>query len=253
MGVLAHRRRRDRGQPVLDVPERAVPHMGDLAHEPAPVPVHALGELAEHGDDRVVADVDLAERRGGVRGDVRRPPEHREGEPPLRLLLVVELVAELRVAVLDVARGMACAHEPVPERDVAKPERLEEVRVLAGAHPGRLPDSAARIMTNPLLPWQRSPPGTARCAEPRCGRRRARARGRGREGRLAAVDSSTSGFPRFESKDTWSPANTGPAGATPIHTAGMQRFGSWIPARRATMRGTEGAEGVMIESRNMAN
>ena len=83
MGVLAHRRRRDRGQPVLYVPQGAVSHVGDLAHERATVPVYALGELAEHGDDRVVADVDLPERGGGVRRDVRRPPNMVRARPPL--------------------------------------------------------------------------------------------------------------------------------------------------------------------------
>ena len=37
------RRRRLGAQPVLDVPERAVPHVGDPAHDREAVPVHAFG------------------------------------------------------------------------------------------------------------------------------------------------------------------------------------------------------------------
>ena len=145
MRMLAHHRGGERRQPVLHVPQRAVAHVRDLAHDGAAVPVHALGELPEHGDNRVVADVDLAEGGWRVRRDVRRTPEHGEREPSLRLLLVVELIPKLRVPVLNVPGGMAGAHDPVPERHVAKPERLQKAGVPARTHgrclPGSVPES----------------------------------------------------------------------------------------------------------------
>ena len=134
MRMFAHHRGSDRRKPVLHVPQRAVAHVRDLAHDGAAVAVHALGELPEHGDDGVVADVDLAERGRGIRGDVRRPAEHGQREPPLGLLLVVELIAQLRVPVLDVSGRMAGAHDAILEGHVAKSERLEKTGVPAGAH-----------------------------------------------------------------------------------------------------------------------
>ena len=131
---LAHHRGGEGRQPVLHVPQRAMPHVRDLAHDGAAVAVHALGELPQHGDDRVVADVDLTERGGRIGRDVRRASEHGEREPPLRLLLVVELVAQLRVPVLDVPGGVAGAHDPVPEGHVAKAERLEKAGVPSRTH-----------------------------------------------------------------------------------------------------------------------
>ena len=125
--VLAHHRGRQRRQPVLDVPQGAMPHMGDLAHDRAAVAADTLGELPQHGNDRVVADVDLAERGGRVRRDVGGAAEHGEREAALGLLLVVELVAQLRMLVLDVSGGVARAHEPVLERHVAEPEGLQEM------------------------------------------------------------------------------------------------------------------------------
>ena len=80
---LAHHRRGEGRQPVLHVPQRAVPHVRDLAHDGAAVSVNALGELAEHGNDRIVADVDLAERGRRIRRDVRRSTEHGQRQPPL--------------------------------------------------------------------------------------------------------------------------------------------------------------------------
>ena len=134
MRMLAYHRRRDGRQPVLHVPQRAVPHVRDLTHDGAAVPVHALGELPQYGNDRVVADVDLAERGGGIGCNVRRPAEHGQREPALGLLLVIELIAQLRVPVLDVPGSVAGAHDAILERQVAKLERLEKAGILARAH-----------------------------------------------------------------------------------------------------------------------
>ena len=93
MRGLAHDRRRHGRQPVLHVPERAMAHMGDLAHDGAAVPMDPRGELLQHGDNGIVADIDLAEGGRRVWRNVGRPAEHGQRKPALRLLLVIELVA----------------------------------------------------------------------------------------------------------------------------------------------------------------
>jgi len=61
VGGFPHGRGRHHGQPVAGVPGGAPAKMRDLADDPAVMPVDALRELLEIGDDRIVADVDLAE------------------------------------------------------------------------------------------------------------------------------------------------------------------------------------------------
>ena len=107
VGGLADRRGRDRRQPVAVVPDRPPAQVGELDHRRRAVRVHPVGQLLEPRDDVVVAGVELAEDRRRVRRDVRRAAEHRQGDPALRLLLVVELVAQLRLAVLGVGRLVA--------------------------------------------------------------------------------------------------------------------------------------------------
>ncbi len=76
---------------------------------------------------------ELPEDRWRIRRDIRRPAEHRQGDAALRLLLLVELVAQFRLGVLGVGRLMRRAHDPVPEREVPELERLEE-RIGRGRH-----------------------------------------------------------------------------------------------------------------------
>ena len=71
MGRLADHRRADRRQPIVGIGVPAAAEMGDLAHDRRAVTVDALGELLEIRDDRVGADVELAEDVWTVRRDVR--------------------------------------------------------------------------------------------------------------------------------------------------------------------------------------
>src|SRR6185369_4098848 len=61
MQSLADRRRRDGRQPVCGIGLTAPAEMRDLYHEPGAVLVDALGELLQIRDDRVRADIELAE------------------------------------------------------------------------------------------------------------------------------------------------------------------------------------------------
>ena len=141
---LADRARRQGRQPVGDVVAGAPPHVGDLAHQRAVVPVHGVGQLLEPRDDRVAGGVDLPERRRAVRGGRGRAAEHGQRQAALGLLLVVQPVAQLRLAVLDVGRRVRRAHDPVLEAEPLELERLEDGIGGHGRHPcgGR---SGARV------------------------------------------------------------------------------------------------------------
>ena len=132
---LAHRARRQRRQPVGDVVAGAPPHMRDLAHQRAVVPMDGVGQLLEPGDDRVAGGVDLAERRRAVRSGRGRAAEHGQRQPALGLFLVVEAVALLRLAVLDIGRRVRRAHHPVLEAQTLELERLEDGIGGHGRHP----------------------------------------------------------------------------------------------------------------------
>ena len=129
VGGFTHGRGCHDGKPVAGVPGGAPAQMRDLADDPAIMLVDALRELLEIGDDRVVAHIDLPEHRRRIGRHEGGAAEHRHADAALRLLLVIELVAELGLAVLGIGGGMRRAHHPVLERQVPDPERLEE-RVL---------------------------------------------------------------------------------------------------------------------------
>ena len=123
---LAHGRGCDRRQPIGRVGLAAPAEMGDLAHQGRTVPVYALGELLQVGNDGVHADVELAEDIGRVGRHVRGAAEHRERDAAFRLLLVVELIALLRHAAFLEPAGVARAHQPVLEHERFDRERSEE-------------------------------------------------------------------------------------------------------------------------------
>ncbi len=134
----------DGGQPVVRVPARAPAHVGELDHQPGAVAVDALGELLKVGNDGIVGDGDLIPgRRRAVECHGGGAAEHGEPDAALRFLLVVELITLLRLAVLAVARRMACAHHPVADGETLETKRLEQ-RVGVGDHGGTLVARSAR-------------------------------------------------------------------------------------------------------------
>ena len=142
-GGLTPGRGRDRGKPVLGVPLGAPAHMGELDHQLAAVPVHAVGELAEEGDHRIVGDRDLVPGRGrAVHGDRGGAAEHGEPDAAPRLLGVIELVALLRLAVPSVAGRVARGHHPISDGQALDGQRLQK-RVGIGDH-GTTPEGFDR-------------------------------------------------------------------------------------------------------------
>ena len=133
--ALAHRAGCQGRQPVGDVVAGAASHVRDLAHQRAVVPVDCVGQLLEPGDDRVGRGVDLPEGRGAVRRGRGRAAEHGQRQPALGLLLVIEAVAQLGLAILDIGRRVRRAHHPVLE---PKPLELERLENGIGGH-GREP------------------------------------------------------------------------------------------------------------------
>ena len=130
---FAQARGADRGDPVVGMPDGAPAHVGDLADQRGAVPVDALRKRLEVGDDGIVADVDLAAEDGGRIGcDVAGTAEHRQRQAALCLFLVVELVAQVRLAVLGITRRMGGAHDAVLERQPLQAEGLQQGIVHAG-------------------------------------------------------------------------------------------------------------------------
>lgn len=87
--------------------------MRDLAHQRRAVLMNALGELLQIRDDRVGADIELAEDVGRIRGHIGRPAEHRERDTAPGLALVIELVTLRRHSVDFQPAGVAGAHDAV--------------------------------------------------------------------------------------------------------------------------------------------
>ncbi len=120
--VLADRRGRQVGQPVARVPARPAPGVRELDHQGAAMGVDAVGEGLQNRDDPVLGDVDLAERGGAVLGDAGGAAEHGQRQAALGLLLMVELVAQLRQPVLDVGGRVRRAHHAILEGQVPELE-----------------------------------------------------------------------------------------------------------------------------------
>ena len=116
----------DRRQPVRGIGLTAAAQMRNLAHERRPMGVDALRELLEVWNNLVDADVELPENVRRVGRDVRGAPEHRERDPALGLLLVIELVALLRKTV-DLQPGrMARAHNPIFQYQILDLKGLQQ-------------------------------------------------------------------------------------------------------------------------------
>ena len=93
MGGLAHARGGEHRQPVGPVPVGAPAEVGDLAHHRGAVRVHGPRERLEIGDDALVEQMQVAERRRRVGSDDGRAADHGERDAALGLLLVVQAVA----------------------------------------------------------------------------------------------------------------------------------------------------------------
>jgi hypothetical protein len=132
MRRFAHRRGGDDRHPVSGVPCRAAAEMRDLANQAALVPVDSFCELLEIGNDVVRADVDLAEYRGRVRGDERGAAEHRHADAALGLLLVIELIAQLRLSILRIGGGVRGADDAVFKCQMSQLKGLK--KWVAGRH-----------------------------------------------------------------------------------------------------------------------
>jgi hypothetical protein len=159
LGKRAMRRLPDRGggehgQPVGSIPVGAPAEVSDLAHDRGAVGVDAVGERLQIPDDAVVEEMQIAERGRRVRGDHRRAADHGERDPALRLLLVVEPVAQPRAAVLGIGRLVARAHDPVPKRQVSELERLEQG--LVALHHRVAPSAAFRAGRQLAAPCARA-------------------------------------------------------------------------------------------------
>ena len=126
---LANGGRPDGRQPVLGVGVGPPPEVGDLAHECRPLAVHRLGEALQVGDDRVGADIELAEDVGAVAVDVGRPAEHGQRDAAARLFHMVGAVGLRGHPSLFQAAGVAGAHDAVAEDRLLDGQRLQK-RVL---------------------------------------------------------------------------------------------------------------------------
>jgi hypothetical protein len=96
--------------------------------------VHAVRERLEVGDDAVVEQVQVAERRRRVGRDHGRAADHGERDAAPGLLRVVQAVAQPRAAVLGIGRLVARAHDAVAQLQVLEAERLQQG--LIARHPG---------------------------------------------------------------------------------------------------------------------
>ncbi len=120
-GVVREARARggEGGEPVLRIPAGAPAHMGELAHELGAMAMDPRGELLEKGNDGIIADGDLVPQGGRrIDGNGGGAAEHGEPDAALGLLLVIELIALLRLAVLAIGRRMARPHDPVADRQM---------------------------------------------------------------------------------------------------------------------------------------
>ena len=125
MQNLAIGRRRDDGKPVAGIGVGAPAKMGDLRHQRGAMPVIEIGKLGKEGDD-VVVDDQLVEDRRGVGRDSARPADKGQADAAFRLFHLVAKRGVCRPARLSVAERMAGTEDPVFQPDRTKLECLQK-------------------------------------------------------------------------------------------------------------------------------
>ena len=168
---LAHRRGRQDRQPVATGKTGAPAEMGELDHHRRAMLVALVDELLQPRHDLVLPSQKVAEGGRRVATDDGRPGGHRQRHAALRPLHMVGAVAVLRHPVLVVVRLVGRDHQPVLQRQMLEPERLEQRVGRHGRPPGRA---------------DRRPRGAAR-TPPRKGRRRRDCVSRRRRGKGPAI------------------------------------------------------------------
>ena len=123
---FAQRRRGDDRQPVVLPPSGAPAEVADLDHRRRAVLVDAVGHRLDPRHDRIVVGMQVAERRRAVGRDDRRACRHRQRQPALGLLHVVQPVAVLGHAVFAVRRFVRRREHPIAQRKMLQGERLEK-------------------------------------------------------------------------------------------------------------------------------
>ena len=125
MQNLAIGRRRDDGKPVAGIGVGAPAKMGDLRHQRGTMPVIEIGKLGKEGND-VVVDDQLVEDRRGVGRDSARPADKGQADAAFRLFHLVAKRGVCRPARLSVAERMAGTEDPVFQPDRTKLECLQK-------------------------------------------------------------------------------------------------------------------------------
>ena len=100
-------------QPVAVVIACAAAQVGDLAHHRGTMFVHVVGQLAKPRHDLVLVHVQVAERGRALRRHHRGAAHHRQSDPALGLLDVVEAVPVLGHPVLGVRRLVRSADDTI--------------------------------------------------------------------------------------------------------------------------------------------
>ena len=158
MQNLAIGRRRDDGKPVARVGVGAPAEMGDLRHQRGAVPVIEVGKLGKEGDD-VVVDDQLVEDRRGVGRDGSRTADEGQADAAFRLFHLVTHGRFGGPPCLRVAQRVAGAEDPVLEPDRTKLECLQQRITTLACHRPSSPVHHTRLI-------RRCPPAGPRRTTP---------------------------------------------------------------------------------------
>ena len=123
---LAQRRRGKGGKPVGEIPALAPPAMGQLNSAMGAMRMDRRRHFPELRDDLVHRAVDLPVIERILRRDSGRPAELREPDPALCLFGLVVDVTVGDVTGQHVAGFVTGAEKPVPDRQIADRQRLEQ-------------------------------------------------------------------------------------------------------------------------------